>query len=103
MHGREVHVRVDRAREHEPPAGVDLAPLLAADVADLEADGLGKQPARQLLGNGARAARGHLARRDRSDGVPAGPYERRPLAEKRGVVIHYSGPPVERRGRESDD
>jgi hypothetical protein len=41
--------------------------------------------------------RSRLARRDRSDGVPAGPYERRPLAEKRGVVIHYSGPPVERR------
>jgi hypothetical protein len=41
--------------------------------------------------------RGQLARRDRSDGVGAGPYERRPLAEKRGVVIHYSGPPVERR------
>lgn len=41
--------------------------------------------------------RGLLARRDRSDGVAAGPYERRPLAEKRGVVIHYSGPPVERR------
>lgn len=35
-----------------------------------------------------------LPRRDRSDGVAAGPYERRPLGEKRGVVIHYSGPPA---------
>jgi len=41
--------------------------------------------------------RQQLARRDRSDGVPAGPYERRALAEKRGVVIHYSGPPVQAR------
>jgi hypothetical protein len=41
--------------------------------------------------------RARLARRDRRDGVAAGPYERRPLTEKRGVVIHYSGPPVERR------
>jgi len=41
--------------------------------------------------------RGQLARRERRDGVSAGPYERRPLAEKHGVVIHYSGPPVERR------
>jgi len=35
-----------------------------------------------------------LARRSPVDGVPAGPYERRPLAERRGVVVHYSGPPV---------
>lgn len=42
--------------------------------------------------------RDRLARRDPSDGVPAGPYERRTMAEKRGVVIHYSGPPVEGRG-----
>jgi len=41
--------------------------------------------------------RGHLPRRDRSDGVPAGPYDRRPLSEKRGVVIHYSGQAVTNR------
>lgn len=38
--------------------------------------------------------RGELARRDPADGVRAGPYERRALEEKRGVVVHYSGPPV---------
>jgi hypothetical protein len=41
--------------------------------------------------------RGRLARRDRRDGVPAGPYESRPMAEKRGIVVHYSGPPVQQR------
>jgi hypothetical protein len=41
--------------------------------------------------------RGLLARRNPGGGVAAGPYERRPLAEKRGVVIHYSGPPVANR------
>lgn len=41
--------------------------------------------------------RGQLARRDRSDGVSAGPYERRSLSAKRGVVVHYSGPPVQQR------
>jgi hypothetical protein len=41
--------------------------------------------------------RTHLARRDPADGVHAGPYERRPLAEKRGIVVHYSGPPVANR------
>lgn len=39
-----------------------------------------------------------LPRRDRADGVAAGPYERRAIGEKRGVVIHYSGPPVRDRG-----
>lgn len=38
-----------------------------------------------------------LARRSPADGVPAGPYAQRPLAEKRGVVLHYSGPPVDDR------
>ncbi len=38
-----------------------------------------------------------LARRDANSGVPAGPFERRPVGDKRGVVIHYSGPPVTRR------
>lgn len=41
--------------------------------------------------------RSQLARRERTDGVSAGPFDRRPLAEKRGVVIHYSGPPVANR------
>lgn len=38
-----------------------------------------------------------LARRDARDGIAAGPFERRLLRDKRGVVIHYSGPPVVRR------
>lgn len=38
-----------------------------------------------------------LPRRAPNDATPAGPRERVPLNEKRGVVIHYSGPPVANR------
>ena len=41
--------------------------------------------------------RGQLATRALDDG-PAGPFERLPLHEKRGLVVHYSGPPVTNRG-----
>jgi hypothetical protein len=41
--------------------------------------------------------RDRLDRRDPGDGVNAGPYERRGMSEKRGAVIHYSGPPVSSR------
>lgn len=40
--------------------------------------------------------RGQLATRAPGDG-PAGPFERLPLHEKRGLVVHYSGPPVTNR------
>jgi len=40
--------------------------------------------------------RGQLATRAPDDG-PAGPFERLPLHEKRGLVVHYSGPPVTNR------
>jgi hypothetical protein len=43
-----------------------------------------------------RDVRGELATRAPGDG-PAGPFERVPLTEKRGVVVHYSGPPVTNR------
>lgn len=39
-------------------------------------------------------ARHLLVARERDDGVRAGPFERRTLGEKRGLVVHYSGPPV---------
>jgi hypothetical protein len=37
--------------------------------------------------------RDQLPRRDPADGVNAGPYDRRPLSAKHGLVVHYSGPP----------
>lgn len=40
--------------------------------------------------------RGQLATRVPGDG-PGGPFERLPLSEKRGLVVHYSGPPVTNR------
>lgn len=40
--------------------------------------------------------RGRLATRAPGDGS-AGPFERLPLHEKRGLVLHYSGPPVANR------
>lgn len=43
---------------------------------------------------GLRDVRGLLATRTPADGVAAGPHERRALHEKRGLVVHYSGPPV---------
>jgi len=39
-------------------------------------------------------ARHLLAARERGDGFVAGPFERRGLEERRGLVVHYSGPPV---------
>lgn len=53
-------------------------------------------PARSW-GEGFIDVRHQLPRRDRAEGTTAGPFERRPLREKRGVVIHYSGPPVANR------
>ena len=38
-----------------------------------------------------------MPRRPFADHVSAGPFETRPLSEKRGLVVHYSGPPVTRR------
>lgn len=40
--------------------------------------------------------RSNLVTRRQGDG-PGGPFEVVPLARKRGVVVHYSGPPVARR------
>lgn len=40
--------------------------------------------------------RHQLAAREQGQ-VPAGPFETVPLAQKRGLVVHYSGPPVARR------
>jgi hypothetical protein len=41
--------------------------------------------------------RQQLPHRPFSDHSIAGPFENRPLTEKRGLVVHYSGPPVTRR------
>lgn len=42
---------------------------------------------------GLRDVRHQLAARKKGDG-PAGPFATLPLAQKRGLVVHYSGPPV---------
>lgn len=41
--------------------------------------------------------RAQLARREPETGVNAGPFEQVPLDHKRGLVVHYSGPVIERR------
>jgi hypothetical protein len=41
--------------------------------------------------------RQQLPRRPFADHALAGPFETRPMTEKRGLVVHYSGPPVTRR------
>ncbi len=72
----------------------DSAAYTAAVVALMNSWRDATTPGGVVEGLGLTDVRHLLARRSPADGVPAGPYARRPLAEKRGVVVHYSGPEV---------
>ena len=81
----------------------DAAGYIAYVVEMMNAWRTGSPPPRLGDGQGMRAIRGlidirgDLPRRPPADRVIAGPFETRPLAAKRGIVVHYSGPPVTRR------